>query len=138
VLVDKTSAVTAALQDRGEFHRGETSTIKSLPGAGKRFVNFRRPGRICRPEGWIWTISDTKVRDGLHADVDRFRSASISPKGRRGQSRNLRDFGQYLRDFGHSFGRSHEVAKPANCNSNTLRPDRELRNVPGCGTSDLA
>jgi hypothetical protein len=27
---------------------------------------------------------------------------------------------------------------PANCNSNTLGPDRKLHEVPGCGTSDLA
>jgi hypothetical protein len=74
----------------------------------------------------------------LHADVGRFRSAGISPKGRRGQSRNLPNFGHYLRDFGHSFGRSHAEAKPANCNSNTLQPDRELHKVLGCGTSDLA
>jgi hypothetical protein len=62
----------------------------------------------------------------------------MSPNGRRGQSRNLRDFGHYLRDFGHALGRSRAEAKPANCNSNPLGPDRELHEVPGCGTSDLA
>jgi hypothetical protein len=112
-----------------DFEKSRTLAQNPFTILPERPTSFER--RLCSSAG-------RSPRWRLRADVDRFRSASISPNGRRGQSRNLRDFGHYLRDFGHALGRSHAETKPANCNSDTFGPDRELHEVPGCGTSDLA
>ncbi|MBV8834511.1 MAG: hypothetical protein JO108_35385 [Acidobacteriaceae bacterium] len=63
VLIDKTSETMAAVQDRGQFHDGETSTIDRHQTAGFTIGKPRPPSKICRPEGWIRTISGTKVRN---------------------------------------------------------------------------
>src|SRR5215831_3925341 len=43
VLIDKTSETMAAVQDRGQFHGGETSTINRRQTQAHDLVNLRRP-----------------------------------------------------------------------------------------------
>ena len=67
---DKTSEMVAAVQDRSQFHGGETSTIP--PRA--RFtilVNLGPPARIGGPRWWIRAITGTEVRDDYTAKWQR-------------------------------------------------------------------
>jgi hypothetical protein len=71
VLIDKTSEMVAAVQDRSQFNGGETSTINRPQAQVHDFGKPWAASQIGSPRWWIRAITGAEVRDDYTAKWQR-------------------------------------------------------------------